>query len=126
YEVIRPLGQGGMAGVYLARDTRLGRRVALKFPLRVDPHHSGRFEVEMRATARLTHENIVALYDVAVHEGLPYMVLEYVPGKTLLAWLRERREDGGVGRSPGVPPPRAAELMLPVARALLCAHEAGI
>jgi WD40 repeat protein/serine/threonine protein kinase len=124
YEVIRPLGQGGMGDVYLARDTRLGRRVALKFLLEVSPSHRARFEVEARATAQLSHENIVALYDIADHHGLPYMVLEYVTGKTLSAWLRERREDGG--RSTLVPPLRAAELMLPVARALLCAHEAGI
>src|SRR5262245_31473518 len=51
YEVIRPLGQGGMGDVYLARDTRLGRRVALKFLLHVDPERSARFEVEARATA---------------------------------------------------------------------------
>src|SRR4029079_15969465 len=104
-------GQGGMAEVYLARDTRLGRRVALKFLLKVDPQRSARFEVEARATGQLTHENIVALYDVAAHEGLPYMVLEYVPGKTLSAWLRERHEAGSADRSAGVPPARAAELM---------------
>ena len=126
YEIIRPLGQGGMGEVYLARDTRLGRRVALKFLLTVDSQLSARFTVEARATAQLTHENIVALYDVGEHDGLPYMVLEYVPGKTLAAWLKERREDGGLGRSTGVPAARAAELMLPVARALQCAHEAGI
>src|SRR5262249_2580141 len=82
YEVIRPLGQGGMGEVYLARDTRLGRRVALKFMLEVDPSYGARFAIEARATAQLAHENIVALYDVAEHQGLPYMVLEYVPGKT--------------------------------------------
>ncbi|UQA59483.1 WD40 repeat domain-containing serine/threonine protein kinase [Polyangium aurulentum] len=123
YEIIRPLGQGGMGEVYLARDTRLGRRVALKFLLQVDALHSGRFFVEARATAQLAHENIVALHDIAEHEGLPYMALEYVPGKTLSTWLRERRDDG---LRPGIPPLRAAELMLPVARALQCAHEAGI
>src|SRR5262249_21203062 len=122
----RGVGQGGMGEVYLARDTRLGRRVALKFLLQVDPTRSARFEIEARATAQLAHENIVALYDVGTHHDLPYMVLEYVPGKTLSAWLRERREDGDAGRSRGVPPARAAELMLKVARALACAHAAGI
>src|SRR6185503_10295767 len=81
---------------------------------------------EARATAQLAHENIVALYDVGAHQGLPYMVLEYVPGKTLSAWLRERRNESGAGQSAAVPPPRAAELMLPVARAFQRAHEAGI
>ena len=124
YEIIRTLGQGGMGDVYLARDTRLGRRVALKFLQRVDPQHSARFAAEARATAQLSHENIVALYDVAEHASLPYMVLEYVPGKTLSAWLKERRSD--FGRGPEVPASRVAELMLPVARALHRAHEAGI
>jgi WD40 repeat protein/serine/threonine protein kinase len=122
YEIIRPLGKGGMGDVYLARDTRLGRRVALKFLQRVDPQHTARFTVEARATAQLSHESIVALYDVADHGGFPYMVLEYVPGKTLLAWLRQRRKVNSMTVSPS----RAAELMLPVARALQCAHEAGI
>ncbi len=126
YEIIRPLGRGGMGEVYLARDTRLGRRVALKFLLPRDASQGARFLVEARATAQLAHENIVALHDVAEHRGLPYMVLEYVPGKTLSAWLRERRDVDGRGRSTGVPPARAAELMLPVARALAAAHEAGI
>jgi len=123
YELIRQVGQGGMGEVYLARDTRLGRRVALKFLLKVDRKHSDRFLVEARATAQLAHENIVALYDIAEYDGLPYMVLEYVPGTTLAAWLRNRRESQPPGR---VPPTRAAELMLPVARALQCAQEAGI
>jgi len=124
YEIIRPLGQGGMSQVYLARDTRLGRKVALKFLLKVDTHTYARFEVEAHATAQLSHENIVALHDIGTYQGRPYMVLEYVPGKTLSAWLRERRADGS--RSAGVPAQRAAELILPVARALQCAHEAGI
>src|SRR3954471_13265009 len=72
YEIIRAIGQGGMGEVYLARDTRLGRRVALKFLLKVDPQRRARFEVEARATAQLSHENLVALHDVAEHQGLPY------------------------------------------------------
>jgi serine/threonine protein kinase len=113
-----------MSQVYLARDTRLGRKVALKFLLKIDAQHYARFEVEAQATAQLAHENIVALHDIGTHRGRPYMVLEYVPGKTLSAWLRERRADQS--RSAGVPAQRAAELLLPVARALQCAHEAGI
>lgn len=123
YEVLEPLGQGGMGEVYLARDARLGRRVALKFLLQVNALRSARFFVEARATAQLTHENIVSLHDIAEHAGLPYMVLEYVPGQTLSAWMRERREKEN---TKAVPSLQAAELMLPVVRALQCAHEAGI
>jgi eukaryotic-like serine/threonine-protein kinase len=121
--LLEPLGQGGMGEVYLARDARLGRRVALKFLLQVNALRSARFFVEARATAQLTHENIVSLYDIAEYAGLPYMVLEYVPGKTLSSWMRERRHND---KLEPVPPVRAAELMLPVVRALQCAHEAGI
>jgi WD40 repeat protein len=124
HEIIRLLGEGGMGEVYLARDTRLGRRVALKFLLKVDAARVARFGVEARATAQLAHENIVALHDVAEHEGVPYMVLEHVQGKTLSVWLKDRVE--ATGRRAGLPPSRAAELMIPVARALVCAHEAGI
>lgn len=123
YEILQPLGKGGMGDVFLARDLRLGRRVALKFLRQIDPQHSARFFVEARATAQIAHENIVALYDIAEHQGLPYMVLEYVPGKTLDAWIREHRNRHG---SQGIAPIRVAELMLPVARALQCAHAAGI
>jgi WD40 repeat protein len=122
HEIIRPLGRGGMGEVYLARDTRLGRRVALKFLRWVDDTVRARFVAEARATARLAHENIVALHDLGEHEGLPYMVLEHVRGKTLAAWLKDR----AAGESARLPPSRAAELMIPVARALVCAHEAGI
>jgi len=124
HEVIRLLGKGGMGEVYLARDTRLGRRVALKFLLDVDATQIARFVVEAQATAQLAHENIVALHDIAEHAGTPYMVLEHVQGKPLSAWMRERAE--GTGRRVGLPPARAAELMIPVVRALQCAHAAGI
>lgn len=120
---MRPLGKGGMGEVWLARDTRLGRRVALKFLLTVNAQHAGRFFVEAKATAQLSHENIVALYDIGDQNGCPYMVLEYVPGKTLSSWILERKADDHVQ---GVPAARIASLMLPVARALQCAHEAGI
>jgi WD40 repeat protein/serine/threonine protein kinase len=126
YEVIRPLGKGGMGEVYLARDTRLGRKVALKRLLGVSAHATGRFLHEARATAKLTHENIVALYELAEHQGSPLLVLEFVPGKTLADWLKARADADPLGQRPRLPEARAAELMLPVARALRCAHDAGI
>jgi WD40 repeat protein/serine/threonine protein kinase len=128
YEVIRPLGKGGMGEVYLARDTRLGRKVALKrlLGININAHATGRFLHEARATAKLTHENIVALYELAEHQGSPLLVLEFVPGKTLADWLKARADADPLGQRPRLPEARAAELMLPVARALRCAHDAGI
>ncbi len=126
YEVIRPLGQGGMGRVYLARDIRLGRRVALKVLETKQPEHLDRFLTEARATAQLTHENIVTLYDLEWHELSPYLVLEYVPGKTLAAWFQQRVERTGSPKAAVLPPMRAAELMLPVARAMVFMHASGV
>jgi eukaryotic-like serine/threonine-protein kinase len=117
YELIRPLGRGGMGEVFLARDTKLGRRVAVKFLHTEDPALVERFLLEARATARFNHENIVTLYEADLHEGRPYMVLEYLRGKDLATLVG----DGGA-----LPPGRVVELMAPVLRALACAHAEGI
>ena len=157
YEVIRPLGTGGMGTVFLARDTRLGRLVAIKLLTRQGEQGVRRFLIEARATAQISHENIVVIHDVGEHEGTPYMVLEYLKGRTLSEVLRERRGrrreehgaetpesghesageetgeiDHGAEASPagqgagGLPAGRAVELMIPVVRALVCAHERGV
>ncbi|HEY8145158.1 MAG TPA: protein kinase [Kofleriaceae bacterium] len=115
YELIRELGRGGMGRVFAARDTRLGRRVAMKFLLRASPGIAERFLVEARATARCQHENIVIIHEVNEVGGLPFMVLEYLEGQSLRDVMR--------GPLPYV---QAAELMVPVARALVRAHELGI
>ena len=115
FELIREIARGGMGQVFLARDTKLGRKVAIKFLLRNDPHFVQRFLVEARATARCTHENIVTIFEVGEHDGLPFMVLEYLEGKTLSEVLEGK---------PGVR--QLVELMVPVARALERAHEHGI
>ncbi|HTR54797.1 MAG TPA: serine/threonine-protein kinase [Kofleriaceae bacterium] len=115
FELIRELARGGMGQVFLARDTKLGRKVAIKFLLRDDPTFVQRFLVEARATARCTHENIVTIFEVGEHDGLPYMVLEYLEGKTLSEVLDSK---------PGAR--QLVELMVPVARALERAHEHGI
>jgi eukaryotic-like serine/threonine-protein kinase len=88
YRVRRLIGEGGMGRVYLARDTVLGRSVALKVirPERVSARDVDRFIVEARATARLNHPHIVVLYDVGEHRGAPYLALEYLDGES----LRER------------------------------------
>ncbi|HEU4411563.1 MAG TPA: protein kinase [Polyangiaceae bacterium] len=126
YELIRELGAGGMGQVYLARDLKLGRLVALKLLRRPDERSAERLLAEARATARCQHENIVVIHDVDEVEGDPYLVLEYVEGETLRAWLdRQARAPRGAGRA-GAAPGSALELMVPVVRALVCAHEQGI
>ncbi len=137
YELIRELGRGGMGMVFLARDLRLGRRVAIKFLVQDDVTLNKRFIVEARTTARCKHENIVDIYDIGEAQGYPYMVLEYIRGSTLDTWINQR---WGTGPRPEltttsvatampaapVSPTQAAELMVPVVRALAHAHELGL
>jgi WD40 repeat protein/serine/threonine protein kinase len=133
YEIIRPLGSGGMGHVLLARDTRLGRLVAIKLLARRPGMLAQRFLAEARVTAQLSHENIVIIHELGDHDGTPYMVIEYLRGKTLAEYLDERhpryRDEGArspEGAGPGLPPGRVAEIMIPVVRALMYAHERGI
>ena len=86
YEIVAPLGAGGMGEVYRARDTRLKRDVALKvLPAEVsrDPARRQRFEQEARAIAALNHPNIVAIYDVGEETGILFLVTELVEGRNL-------------------------------------------
>jgi serine/threonine protein kinase len=127
YELIRPVGRGGMGEVYLARDLRLGRLVAIKFLAEHSSDVNERFLVEAQATARCNHENIVVIHDVGEHGGRPYMVLEYVEGQTLSAWLAERaRQDEATAGAAVLAPSLAVELMIPVVRALAYAHDLGV
>ncbi|XXX41697.1 protein kinase [Sorangium sp. So ce117] len=123
YEIIRELGQGGMSIVYLARDTKLGRLVAIKLLIEYSGQGIERFLAEARATASCRHENIVVIHEVDELRGHPYLVLEYIKGRTLSQWRAERERTGAPG-------PMAVELvvelMIPVVRALVCAHELGI
>ncbi|XXY52807.1 protein kinase [Sorangium sp. So ce269] len=133
YEIIRKLGEGGMGAVFLARDTRLGRLVAIKILRKHDGEGAARFLNEARSTASCEHENIVVIYEVDVLEGSPYMVLEYLEGRTLRSWMTEQ-EPGGADDAPTrkdtasriVSPSLAIELMIPVVRALSCAHKLRI
>ncbi|MCA1583101.1 MAG: protein kinase, partial [Acidobacteria bacterium] len=90
YELLSPLGAGGMGEVYRAKDTRLERIVAVKV-LRSDLSSSAdfrqRFEREARAISQLSHSNICALYDVGNQEGVEYLVMEYLEGETLASRL---------------------------------------
>jgi serine/threonine protein kinase len=83
YEVIRELGHGGMGTVFLARDTKLGRLVAIKSLREYSAEGAARFLVEARATARCKHENIVIIHEVDELHGTPYMVFEHLEGRTL-------------------------------------------
>jgi serine/threonine protein kinase len=116
YEIIRVLGRGGMGQVYLARDVVLGRRVAIKFMLDVRASFVERFHAEARATARCQHENIVVIHEIGDYHGHGFMVLEHLEGETL-----HRTIEGGPHAAP-----RAIELMVPVARALVHAHAHGL
>jgi len=117
YEIIRELGAGGMGVVYLARDDRLGRRVAIKFLQTGNAELTRRFIIEARATARCSHENIVVIYEVGELQGSPFMVLEYLQGQTLSTVIK---------KSAPMPPTRAVELIASVVRALASAHDQGI
>ncbi|MFT3842192.1 MAG: protein kinase [Myxococcaceae bacterium] len=117
YEVIRRIGHGGMGSVYLARDTRLGRRVAIKFLHTHSPELTKRFILEARTTAACSHENIVIIYEVDAWQGNPFMVLEFLQGNTMSKQIK--------GDKP-LPFARAVELMVPVVRALAYAHSQGI
>jgi serine/threonine protein kinase len=86
YEIASPLGAGGMGEVYRARDTRLDRTVAVKIlpaHLSESPEARQRFDREARAISSLSHPNICHLYDIGQHEGISYLVMEYLEGETL-------------------------------------------
>jgi TolB-like protein/tetratricopeptide (TPR) repeat protein len=108
-----------MGEVYRARDTRLHRQVAIKIlPSHsiADPHYRERFEREARAVAALSHPNIVAIYDVGIHEGAPYAAIELLAGTTLAA---------RIGASP-LPLRTALDYAVQIARGLAAAHGRGI
>jgi serine/threonine protein kinase len=119
YEVISPLGAGGMGEVYRARDGRLGRQVAIKVVSRTlakDPDRLRRFALEARTVAALNHPNILGIHDIGTHDGSPYLVSELLEGET----LREKLVNGAL------PVRRAVEYALGIALGLAAAHDKGI
>jgi len=91
YEIVTCVGVGGMGEVYRARDTRLGRTVAIKIlpsAFSNEPDRQERFRREARAISQLAHPHVCALYDVGQHDGLDYLVMEYLEGDTLEHRLR--------------------------------------
>ncbi|HXQ55961.1 MAG TPA: PASTA domain-containing protein [Actinomycetes bacterium] len=120
YEVVARIAQGGMAIVYRGHDRQLDRVVAIKVPrpeFARDREFSDQFRREARTAARLSHPNVVAVYDSGEERGLPWIVMEHVSGRTLREVLDSQRR---------LSPESTAELLGPVADALDHAHHAGV
>ncbi len=119
YEIIEPLGAGGMGAVYRARDSKLDRDVALKVmsaAVGKDAGAGARFEREAKAVAALSHPNIVAIFDFGVDDGIPYAATELLEGETLRDRLRHGR----------IPESEAIDNALQILRGLSIAHEKGV
>ena len=120
YRLVELIGQGGMATIFRALDTELGRDVAVKL-LRPeylrDPDFSSRFRQEAQNAASLNHPNVVSVYDYGEDPSGPYIVMEFVDGEDLATILR---------RNGALPPAQAARIAAAVARALAAAHARGI
>ncbi|MGB7228032.1 MAG: serine/threonine-protein kinase, partial [Candidatus Acidiferrales bacterium] len=119
YEILSPIGAGGMGEVYRARDTRLGRDVALKVlpeAFARDAERLRRFEQEARAASALNHPNILTTYDIGTHDGAPFIVTELLEGET----LRERLRNGPL------PVRKTLDIDMQVAHGVAAAHEKGI
>src|SRR5215831_7331494 len=117
YEIVSPLGAGGMGDVYKARDTRLDRTVAIKIltdTLAGDAQFKERFDREARTISQLTHANICTLYDVGEHEASLFLVLEYLEGDTLAA------------KGKRLPIDEALAIAIQIADGLSAAHASGI
>ena len=118
YEIVAPIGAGGMGEVYKARDTRLDRTVALKI---LPPHIAARedfrarFEREARAVSSLNHPHICTLFDVGKQDGVEFLVMEHLEGETLA--------DSAPARA--LPPDQAANYAIQIADALDRAHRKG-
>jgi tRNA A-37 threonylcarbamoyl transferase component Bud32 len=120
FELLDRVGRGAFGTVYKARDTELDRIVAIKvprtFPLEDGSEESGRFLREARSVAQLRHPSIVSVHEVGEHNGLPFLVQDFVEGITLADLLTGER----------LPPRQAAELVATIADALQYAHDRGV
>lgn len=119
YEIVAPLGSGGMGEVYRAKDTRLGRDVAIKVlleSLTADADRLHRFEQEARTIAALNHPNILGIHDIGTHAGAPFLVSELLDGTS----LRETLDAGPL------PVRRTIEYALGIAQGLAAAHEKAV
>ena len=119
YEILSPLGAGGMGEVYRARDTRLDREVAVKVlpdEVAAHPDRMARFEREAKTVAALNHPNIVTLHSIEFEGGVRFLTMELVEGQTL----------DRVALPGGLPLPRVLDLAIPLSDALVAAHERGV
>lgn len=119
YEIIRELGRGGMGVVYLANQRLINRQVALKMILAgtfANPEQRMRFLIEGEIAARVRHPNVVQVYEVGIHQGRPFIALEYVPGGTLFHRMRKQKTSFN----------EAAVLIEQMARAVHAAHVQGV
>lgn len=120
YELLRPLGEGGMGAVFKARDRELDRFVALKVihaDLAQNPEVLQRFKQELILAREVTHRNVVRIYDLGEADGIRFLTMEYIEGRDLKSLLREK------GR---FPPQEAAGIVEQICRALEAAHLAGV
>src|ERR1700687_4096299 len=119
YEILAPIGAGGMGEVYRAKDTRLDRTVAIKVlpeHLSAKPQLRERFEREARAVSSLNHPHICTLYDVGQQDGIDYLVMEYLEGETLAQRLHKGR----------LPLDQVLNYAIEIAAALDQAHRHGV
>lgn len=119
YEILAPLGAGGMGEVYRARDLRLGREIAIKvLPSEVaaNPSRLARFEREARTVAGLNHSNIVTLFSIEEEDNIHFLTMELIDGRTLASLLTPG----------GLPLARLFDIVVPLVDALVAAHEKGI
>src|SRR6267378_357532 len=115
--MLERLGEGGMGVVFLAHDTRLDRRVAIKFLTETDPHYRARFQLEARALSSFSHPNIATVHDSGeTDEGRPFIVMELVNGSTLSKVIEEQ----------GLTLAQAIETVISVGKALAEAHRHSI
>jgi serine/threonine protein kinase len=119
YEILEPLGKGGMGEVYRARDTRLGRLVAIKFlstDLKDNPAAAARLDREARLASSLNHPGIVTVFDIGQVDGRPYVVMELIVGRSLAGRLHARPLELQ----------EVLDIATQVAEALAAAHAGGI
>jgi Ca-activated chloride channel family protein len=116
YEMIGRLGEGGMTRVFVARDLRVGRHVAIKVLEDIQPELTERLVAAARGIAGCRHDNLVTIHEVGEHGGAPYLVLEYLRGQPLSRLIENQK----------LPYTRAVAIVSSILRGLQCAHEHGI